>query len=218
MSRLTEYIKRYEEVHTGQRPLLVAKQPDGQSPGHPFTSNNFFAGEQSVKFFADTLPKIYKLKNRAISVLDYGCGKGTHVFEKIAKYGHKTTLEYHQGNIQCYYLFDPCVPKYNIKPSPGSLFDVTICADVMEHIPEEDVDTVLHDIKTFTKEDGVVLLSISGNPAIKSFDNGENVHITIKPYEWWLQKIKQHVNQTFFLIYKGSPGKKTLRNSKHFKL
>lgn len=215
MSRLEEYIKRYEDIHTGRAPVVYNGE---KLYGDIKKKKVAFGGEQSAKYFPKFIQKISHIKKRSVSVLDYGCGRGLHMFMKEQYLDSKTTFEYHKGAIQAYYLYDPCVPEYNVKPSPGSMFDIALCCDVMEHIPEEDVDYVLSDVSSFIKQDGVALFSISGTPAVKTFEDGINLHVTIKPFDWWYQKLEQFVPQTFVIAYKSAEGKTRTRNSPFFTL
>lgn len=100
------------------------------------------------------------------SLLDYGCGKAKCHKKKLVE---KTTL------------YDPYCEPYSSKPE--GTFDMVICTDVMEHVPEEDVGKVLAELLNYT--DKVLYLSIATYPASKKFSNGNNVHLTIKPKEWW---------------------------------
>jgi 2-polyprenyl-3-methyl-5-hydroxy-6-metoxy-1,4-benzoquinol methylase len=102
------------------------------------------------------------------SILDYGCGKA--VIHKKAKLGDVT-------------LYDPYYQPYSKKPN--GTFDMVICTDVMEHIPGDEVGRVLLELVNYTNK--VLFLAICTKPAKKTFKNGKNVHLTIKPKEWWEQ-------------------------------
>jgi len=102
------------------------------------------------------------------SVLDYGCGKAT---------SHK------KAGLSNVMLYDPYYEPYSKKPTEDMLFDMVICTDVMEHVPEDEVGRTLHDLINYTNK--VLFLAISTKPAKKTFANGENVHLTVKPEEWW---------------------------------
>lgn len=101
------------------------------------------------------------------SLLDYGCGK--------ARLHKKNRL------IDNVTLYDPYYEPYSKKPN--DTFDMVICTDVMEHVPEEEVGKTLAELLNYT--DKVLFLSICTKPAIKKFSDGTNVHLTVKPKEWW---------------------------------
>jgi len=132
-----------------------------------------FAGRQVLHF----LPDIRKLVEQTGSktVLDYGCGKG----KSIAKIARKC------GNVEVT-NYDPYFHPYSEHPK-GLLFDGVICVDVMEHIPEDDVDDVLKDVYSLARK--FVFFSISTREAKKKLPNGENTHCTVKSREWWNDKI-----------------------------
>lgn len=112
------------------------------------------------------LVKEYDIK----TILDYGCGKAAC---------HKMPLA------ESVYLYDPYCYPYDIKPK--GTFDLVICTDVLEHVPEDEIGKTLVELINYT--DKVLYLSIATYPAEKKFTNGENVHITIKPKEWWEQML-----------------------------
>jgi hypothetical protein len=69
------------------------------------------------------------------------------------------------------------------------------CCDVLEHIPEEDIDTVLKNILGHSK---FVFFQIScvedhfGNhPYIKADNEELHLHLTVQPYAWWLNKFAE---------------------------
>jgi len=61
------------------------------------------------------------------------------------------------------------------------------CADVMEHIPEDKVDQVLDNILTAARH---VFFQISTLPDHFGSTIGEQLHLTVKPFEWWLAKLR----------------------------
>lgn len=63
------------------------------------------------------------------------------------------------------------------------------CTDVMEHIPPEEVDVVLHNIfKSATH----VFFQISCTEDHCGALIDEDLHLTIQPYSWWLKKMREH--------------------------
>lgn len=197
MSRLDEYIKRYEGLHTGTSDFTMAEtgkrvKIDGKK--------ELFSGIQFLRRFPKHLKKLADQKGRALTLLDYGCGKGHMPWVPFNDY--KNGLwGYMPDQIQSIYLFDPCYPPFSTKPPEGWQFDVVSCADVMEHIPEEDVDTVLKDIVSFCKPDGTLMFSISGNAAMKAFTDGENLHCTIQSMDWWKEKIETVCKRSYVLVH-----------------
>jgi hypothetical protein len=140
----------------------------------------FFPG-YSVCGYAPAIAELV-VKTHAKRLLDYGCGKG---YQYLVRRVHEQW-----GGIlpHCY---DVGVPQ--LAKRPEGVFDGVICTDVLEHIAEADVDDILADIFDFAAADtpSFVFLVIACRPAKKSFADGTNVHLTVKPPEWWTQRIGQ---------------------------
>lgn len=113
-------------------------------------------------------------------ILDYGSGKG---FQYLEKRIHE------QWGGLLPYCYDPGVIQLGKKPE--GLFGGVICTDVMEHIDEADVGEILKDIFQSLNTDGPAFayFHISTRPAGKTFENGENVHLTVRPESWWNKQI-----------------------------
>lgn len=62
------------------------------------------------------------------------------------------------------------------------------CTDVMEHIPPEDVDKVLNNILMAVPH---VFFSISTEEDNCGKLIGYPLHLTVKPYEWWLEQFRK---------------------------
>lgn len=84
----------------------------------------------------------------------------------------------------------------------GAEFDLGLCADVMEHIPTEKVDEVLHNVMGRTD---MVWFNISLKPDLMGEQIGEELHLTVKPFRWWLEKLRQygHVSDARHLTNSG---------------
>lgn len=63
------------------------------------------------------------------------------------------------------------------------------CTDVMEHIPPTDVNAVMHHI---LKAAQFVFFQISTVPDHFGATIGESLHLTVQPYQWWLDKLHEH--------------------------
>jgi hypothetical protein len=114
-------------------------------------------------------------------ILDYGSGKG---YQYLALRVHQ-----HWGDIlpHCY---DPGVMQLKIRPE--GTFGGIICTDVLEHIEEADVDKTLEDIFSFADDHAFVFMAIACRPAKrKKLPDGRNVHVTVKPPEWWDSKLER---------------------------
>lgn len=62
------------------------------------------------------------------------------------------------------------------------------CTDVMEHIPTEDVPKVLANILLSSQH---VFFAICNTPDHMGQRINHPLHLTVKPYEWWLKKLRE---------------------------
>lgn len=114
----------------------------------------------------------------AKTVLDYGCGRA-EAYRSPHKIHHQWGLKRSQVT-----LYDPA---FHHAPPPVGQFDLVVCSDVLEHIPEEEVDAFI--ARIFGHARKAVWASVCCRPAKKVFPGTEtNLHVTIKPYEWWSAK------------------------------
>lgn len=118
-------------------------------------------------------------------VLDYGCGKGKQYDQPVVEVQgseRKIPVVDYWG-VDVVHCYDPAYTPFSKRPT--CTFDGVICTDVMEHCAEEDILWMLTDI--FNYAERFVFASIAAYPANKTLPNGENAHVTIKPYQWWNQ-------------------------------
>lgn len=108
------------------------------------------------------------------SILDYGCGTGITMEEFMPK-------EYDVLG------YDPAVEGKEDNNVPR---DFVVCCDVLEHIEEEFIDNVLADIRRCTIKSAFI--TIDTKPASAKLPDGRNAHVTLKPKEWWTEKMFQY--------------------------
>ena len=200
MNKLEEYVLRYQGIHSGTDEYLALDGKLHRNETDPSKGKVLFDGSQLGNKFPPYIQHVINQKRRAVTLLDYGCGKAIHTYMPLSAHVNKTLLGRLNGMIQCYYAYDPAVKQYAMKPPLGMEFDVTCCADVMEHVPEEFVPVVLAEIGNYTKKNGTMIFSVSSNPAKKMFKDGENLHATIKSLDWWVDAIKKYCGDKSFLL------------------
>lgn len=135
----------------------------------------YFPGQQ-VKYYKGNIADLVVGTN-AKTLLDYGCGKGS-CYE-----GNEPAYKAWGGIVP--FLYDPYYPPHAARPDRK--FDGVICTDVMEHVPEADIDDVLRDIAALANK--FVFITICTRPAKKLLPDGRNAHVTVKPEEWWKEKL-----------------------------
>ncbi len=122
----------------------------------------------------------------ATRLLDFGAGKG---YQYLARRYH----ERWPGSPLpvCY---DIGVRQLSTKPNGP--FDGVICTDMLEHIEEADIPAILDELIEFATAGGFVFLGISCRPSSKRpLPDGRNVHVTIKPPFWWIEKIEAAIDR-----------------------
>lgn len=119
----------------------------------------------------------------AQTMLDFGCGRGD-AYRSPHKLHHQLGLPRSAVT-----LYDPA-----FRPSstlPSGTYDLVICSDVLEHIPEPEVDEFIDRLFQYARKG--VWASVCCRPAKKVFpDSGANLHVCVKPYEWWDAKFQAH--------------------------
>ncbi|MEO1192334.1 MAG: methyltransferase domain-containing protein [Pseudomonadota bacterium] len=171
--RYVELGKLYEQMHTqGETNLKISAEQT-------------FAGQSLVPHIARIRAELKESGSKTL--LDYGAGKGLAYKQKPLSLPSGETAESLQGHwgldsITCY---DPGYEPFSQLPTER--FDAVICTDVLEHIPEEDIDWTLTEIFDYAKR--FVFLTVAYYPAKKRLPNGENAHVTLRKPEWWQRKI-----------------------------
>jgi len=134
------------------------------------------------------LPHLARIKTMiartgALTLLDYGCGKGQQYDPRPIKGDDGSSYDdvidfWDINSVHCY---DPCYRPFS--KLPQGRFDGVVCTDVLEHCPEQDVAWIIGEL--FGYAERFVYANVACYPARKQLPNGENAHCTIKPLEWW---------------------------------
>ena len=127
-------------------------------------------GATSVKNLRFLRPEI-KLR-RPRSILDYGCGQSRLLDE--LDLGYPVEL----------YRYDPAIPDYAAKPE--ATVDLLLNIDVLEHIEESDLDTVLAEMRAACRD---AIIIVDTKPASAVLPDGRNAHVTLRPHDWWRDRL-----------------------------
>ena len=130
-------------------------------------------GTSSLKSLRLIRPEIQLL--RPSSLIDYGCGQSV-LLDRL-DLGYPIAL----------YRYDPAIPAFAKKPKVKA--DLLINIDVLEHIEERDLDDVLADMRSMCRE---ALIIVDTAPAKRVLPDGRNLHVTLKPHDWWRGRIARH--------------------------
>lgn len=121
------------------------------------------------------------------SVIDFGCGTGRAGLA-LSEYRLKVTLlDFAPNCLDNDAKSLPFVQADLTEPIPITA-DYGYCTDVMEHIPPDKVDIVLHNILRATRR---VFFQISLVPDNLGSLIGQQLHLSVHTFGWWLAKFKQ---------------------------
>lgn len=110
---------------------------------------------------------------KVVRALDYGSGQ-SNLLEMM--------------KIQDPVMYDPNVVGRDTKPE--GVFDWVICTDLLEHIPEDELDEVLEELFNYGTH---FFLIIATAPAAQRLSNGDNAHCTVHNEAWWNAKIAPYM-------------------------
>lgn len=117
-------------------------------------------------------------RHKARTILDYGAGAG-EAWDKPFQLHKRLGVERPT-------LYDPAF-KHNTLPA--CQFHGVICSDVLEHVPEAAVPGLIS--RLFGYAERFVFASVCCRPAGKTFPDGTNLHVTVRPYGWWAEKFEE---------------------------
>jgi len=200
-----DYLAAYKKLHSGEAGFLV------QGKEYP-PSERLFDGSNFVNKLLKPFDLIIRDFDRAVRVLDWGCGKADHLHRYVGKSG-KTLPQLYAGWIQEYYCYDPGNELYDKPPHWPAKYDIVICADVMEHVPAESVAATLEHMSYVTDESSCLLFTISGRLAKKQFLDGENLHCNPQDSEYWEAMLEKHLpGRAIYLLHEGNTHDTTWKN------
>ncbi len=123
--------------------------------------------------------RIFELADEidARSMLDFGCGKAG-AYEVGVLPAIEATLGFTVTK------YDPAWPDFAAEPD--GKFDLVVCCDVLECIPEGDIDYMVQRLGELTAK--ALFVTVATFPSKKTLPDGRNAHLTQKPAEWWQER------------------------------
>lgn len=184
-----EYTRRYDKLYTKGR-YQRRCPPD-------------------LRHYKPLIQQIIKLKLIFTSLLDLGCANGIGI-EHIKKLcpGVKVT----GIDVNTYMVAEGKRLKRDVRqasatnlPFSDNSYELVISSDMFEHLAEEDVDIAIQESLRVSQK--CLLLAICFKETKHDWKSkvGFDVHLTIKPCEWWLNKIRQYASWVTVLKDKTFP-------------
>lgn len=121
-------------------------------------------------------------------IIDFGCGTGRAGL-RMAEQGYEVLLlDFTDNSRDQETQHLPFLQWDMTDPIPRKA-EYGFCADVMEHIPEKDVDTVIKNIMDSVEK---CFFQISTVHELHGEKINAILHVTVKNPEWWLEKFKDY--------------------------
>jgi hypothetical protein len=138
---------------------------------HTTTTDYGATGYKCMPFL---LPHILALRPR--SMIDYGCGRS----DLAARLGRKAAIPAVAG-------YDPGVP--HLSRRPDEMFDLLVNVDVLEHVPDDELDSVMAEMAAMARH---AIIVIDTAPARTLLSDGRNAHVSLHDGEEWLCRLRPH--------------------------
>ncbi|WP_075215358.1 hypothetical protein [Mongoliimonas terrestris] len=129
-------------------------------------------GTTGIKVLPHVAPHAIALAPR--SLIDYGCGQSRLGPALGAVLGVDDVARY-----------DPAIPA--LSALPVRRFDLLISIDVLEHIPDGEIDAVAREMAGLAAH---AYLVIDTAPAKARLSDGSNAHVSLHDGPWWLQRLR----------------------------
>jgi len=142
-------------------------------------------GSSSINYLEEMFLLLEELKPR--SVLDFGCGKARLIGDLAGRY---PAVEF--------YGYDPAIPGRDTLPVSEA--DLVICTDVLEHIPEKELEGIVAQVASLSPH---AFFMLHHGLAVEILPDGTNAHCTVKTAIWYYELFSRYFSTITML-----PGRK----------
>lgn len=126
-------------------------------------------------------------------IVDFGCGTGRAALA-LARAGHEVLAQDFADNCRDQEALALPFMEWDLtRPNPVRA-PYGLCTDVLEHVPEADVDKVLDNLIEATPR---LFLSIGTTHDCCGELIGETLHHTVRPHAWWREKLAARASIAF---------------------
>lgn len=115
---------------------------------------------------------------------DFGCGSNSFLQELRTKGCDGVGIDFANPNA------DIIAPIHDVPVADG-VADYITSFDVMEHVLLEDVPLVFAEMRRIAAPGAPFVFSISYRASRAKGVNGEELHVTIRPRDWWIDEIEE---------------------------
>jgi hypothetical protein len=123
------------------------------------------------------------------TILEFGAGNGD-LCRRLETWGNKVTAIEIAANaferIRCSHkLQDTAIGLCFLQER----YDLFVSIDVLEHLTDNDIRITLREAARLCD---TILLAVSTRPSGLLGPRGENLHLTVKPIDWWLDQVRTY--------------------------
>ena len=112
---------------------------------------------------------------------------------KLKHDGYKV-MDYGSGNVMLQEKLDIPVTRYDpaikgIDKYPTEAVDIVVCSDVLQFNKESVIDTILDSLHSLCNRYAIFVIDTRVSNYL--LPDGRNAHLTVKPAEWWVNKLQR---------------------------
>ncbi|MEW6304181.1 MAG: glycosyltransferase family 29 protein [Verrucomicrobiota bacterium] len=156
---------------------------------YPYAELYEFCHQHHPEYDDNVGVELFRRLNKTVrgkKILEFGAGNGG-LSAQLERWGNEVTAFEIASNafakIQC----TRKVPDSALGlPFLKEHFDLFVSVDVLEHLTENDIRLVLREA---ARTCGEIFLAVSTRPSGLLGPRGENLHLTVRPAEWWEQQV-----------------------------